>query len=61
MISIENFAKDLRLSYIEKHWHELASDNSLTHEQYLLELLQSEHEQRLENGVKRRKTAYQGG
>lgn len=54
MMTIEKFAKELRLGYIGKNWRELASDDSLTHEQYLSELLQAEYEQRLENGVKRR-------
>jgi len=54
MMTIEQIAKELRLGYIGKYWRELASDDSLTHEQYLLELLQAEYEQRLENGVKRR-------
>jgi len=53
-MTIETIAKELRLGYIGKHWHELASDDSLTHKEYLLELLQTEYEQRLENGVKRR-------
>ena len=54
MMTIETIAKELRLGYIGKYWQELASDDSLTHEDYLLELLQSEYEQRLENGIKRR-------
>ena len=54
MMTIEKFAKELRLGYIGKYWQELASDDSLTHKDYLFELLQSEYEQRLENGVKRR-------
>jgi DNA replication protein DnaC len=53
-MNIETFAKELRLGYIGKNWRELASDGGLTHEEYLFELLQSEYEQRLENGVKRR-------
>jgi DNA replication protein DnaC len=53
-VTIEKIAKELRLSYVGKHWHELASDGSVTHEQYLFELLRAEYEQRLENGVKRR-------
>jgi DNA replication protein DnaC len=53
-MTIEAIAKELRLGYIGKYWQELASDDSLTHKEYLLELLQAEYEQRLENGVKRR-------
>ena len=53
-MTIETIARELRLSHIGKHWRELASDNSLTHEQYLFELLQDEYEKRLDNGVKRR-------
>jgi len=53
-MTIENLAKELRLGYIGRHWHESASDYDMTHKDYLLELLQSEYEQRLENGVKRR-------
>jgi len=47
-------AKDLKLAYIKHHWHELASDDSLTHEDYLLELLTGEYENRLNNGISRR-------
>ena len=54
MMTIEKLAKELRLGYIGKYWQELASDDSLTHKDYLLELLQAEYEQRLENGIKRR-------
>jgi len=53
-MTIETIAKELRLGYIGKYWQELASDDSLSHKDYLLELLQAEYEQRLENGVKRR-------
>jgi len=53
-MTIEALAKELRLGYIGKYWQELASDDSLTHKDYLLELLQAEYEQRLENGIKRR-------
>jgi len=53
-MTIEAIAKELRLGYIGKHWRELASDDSLTHKEYLLELLQAEYERRLDNGVKRR-------
>jgi DNA replication protein DnaC len=53
-VTIPQIAKELRLGYIGKHWRELASDDSLTHEEYLFELLEAEYEQRLENGVKRR-------
>jgi DNA replication protein DnaC len=45
---------ELKLSYAKQHWHELASDTELTHEQYLLELLEAEYENRLNNGITRR-------
>jgi len=54
MMTIETLAKELRLGYIAKYWQESASDDSLTHKDYLLELLQAEYDRRLENGVKRR-------
>ena len=34
-LTIETIARELRLSHIGKHWRESASDDSLTHEQYL--------------------------
>ncbi len=51
---IAEIANDLKLSYIRDYWHESAEDTSLTHEQYLLELLITEHENRLKNGIARR-------
>jgi len=45
---------ELKLGYSRQHWHELASDTSLTHEEYLLELLEAEYENRLSNGNNRR-------
>ena len=51
---ITRLAAELRLAYIKQHWHELASDCSLTHEEYLLELLEAEYENRLNNGIARR-------
>ena len=51
---IVELAAKLHLPYIRQNWHELASDTSLTHEEYLLELLTSEHEKRVENGIARR-------
>jgi len=51
---IGDMANDLKLSYIRGHWHELASDTTLTHEEFLLELLTNEYENRLKNGVARR-------
>ena len=51
---ITHLAAELRLAYIKQHWHELTSDDSLTHEEYLLELLETGHENRLNNGITRR-------
>jgi DNA replication protein DnaC len=51
---ITEIANDLKLSYIRDYWHESAADTSLTHEQYLLELLITEYENRLKNGIARR-------
>ncbi|MDR2558437.1 MAG: IS21-like element helper ATPase IstB [Oscillospiraceae bacterium] len=47
-------AAELKLAYTRQNWHELASDTSLTHEEYLLELLTGEYENRLNNGIARR-------
>ena len=47
-------AAALKLAYTKQHWHELVSDTSLTHEEYLLELLTEEYENRLNNGISRR-------
>jgi len=47
-------ASVFKLAYIKQNWYELASDNSLTHEEFLLELLTGEHENRLKNGIARR-------
>lgn len=51
---IYELATELRLPYIKNKWHELASDTSLTHEEYLLELLEAECKNRLSNGNDRR-------
>ena len=51
---ITELCGELKLSYAKQNWHELASDTELTHEQYLLELLESEYENRLNNGIARR-------
>jgi len=51
---IAQLCTELKLAYTKQHWHELASDTSLTHEEYLLELLTHEYENRLNNGITRR-------
>jgi DNA replication protein DnaC len=51
---IRELATELKLAYIKQHWHELASDTSMTHEEYLLDLLTGEYENRLKNGMYRR-------
>jgi DNA replication protein DnaC len=51
---IRELAAELKLSYIKSNWHELASDTSLSHEEYLLELLTGEYDNRLKNGMCRR-------
>ena len=51
---IYELAATLRLAYIKRNWHELASDTSLTHEEYLLEILTREYENRLNNSISRR-------
>jgi len=51
---IRDIAAELKLAYIKQHWHELASDTSMTHEEYLLDLLENEYENRLKNGLTRR-------
>jgi len=43
-----------KLAYIKQNWYELASDNSLSHEEFLFELLTGEYENRLKNGIARR-------
>ena len=44
----------LKLAHTKDTLHELASDNSLSHEDYLLEILTAEYENRLNNGIARR-------
>jgi len=51
---ITELCSELKLAYVRQHWHELASDIELSHEQYLLELLTAEYENRLSNGNNRR-------
>ena len=51
---IGDMANELKLSHIRDHWHKSAGDTSLTHEEYLLELLTNEYQNRLKNGVARR-------
>jgi len=47
-------ATELKLGYIKQNWYHLASDTSLSHEDYLLDLLENEYENRLRNGIARR-------
>jgi DNA replication protein DnaC len=54
---IRELAAEFKLAYIKQNWYELASDTSLTHEEYLLELLTGEYENRLKNGITRRMKA----
>ena len=51
---IAELAAIFKLPYIKQHWHALASDDSLSHEEFLLDLLENEHENRLKNGIARR-------
>jgi len=51
---IRELAAGLHLPYIRESWHELASDTSLTHEDFLLDLLENEFANRLRNGQARR-------
>jgi len=51
---IAELAAAFKLSYIRQYWHELASDTSFTHEEYLLNLLTNEYENRTKNGIARR-------
>jgi len=51
---IGELAAKLKLSFIKQHWYELASDHSVSKEEYLLELLTCEYETRLKNGITRR-------
>ena len=51
---IAELCAELKLANTKHTWHELASDTSLSHEEYLLELLTAEYENRLKNGVVRR-------
>jgi len=51
---ITELAHNLKLAYIRDYWHEAASDTTLTHDEYLLELLTNEYENRLKNNVARR-------
>lgn len=51
---IRELAAGLHLPYIRESWHELASDTSLTHEEFLMDLLGNEFANRLRNGQARR-------
>jgi len=51
---IRELCVELKLAHMKDTWHELASDDSLSHEDYLLEILTAEYENRLNNGIARR-------
>jgi len=51
---ISKLCAALKLAHSKNSWYELASDTSLTHEEYLLELLSAEYENRLNNSITRR-------
>jgi len=51
---ITKLCAELKLAHSKNTWYELASDTSLTHEEYLLHLLTAEYENRLNNGIARR-------
>jgi len=51
---IAELAAAFKLPYMKQNWYALASDNSLSHEEFLLDLLENEYENRLNNGMKRR-------
>ena len=51
---IRELCVELKLAHTKDTWYELASDDSLSHEDYLLEILTAEYENRLNNGIARR-------
>jgi len=51
---IRELCVELKLAHMKDTWYELASDTSLSHEDYLLEILTAEYENRLNNGIARR-------
>jgi len=51
---IRELCIELKLAHMKDTWYELASDDSLSHEDYLLEILTAEYENRLNNGIARR-------
>jgi DNA replication protein DnaC len=53
-VNIESLAKELKLSYTRRNYKELAKDSNLSNEEYLLQLLTGEYENRLNNGIHRR-------
>ena len=53
-MNINELATKLKLGYIKKNYLELITDTSITHEEFLLQLLNGEHENRLKNGIANR-------
>jgi len=53
-ISMEFLTKELKLAYTAKKHKDLAKNSELSNEEYLLELLAGEYENRLNNGIDRR-------
>ena len=53
-MNITELATWLKLGYVNKNFSELIKDDSLSHEEVLLQLLTGEYESRLRNGINRR-------
>ena len=50
-MNIIELATVLKLGYVKKNYLELIKDTSITHEEFLFQLLTGEHENRLRNGI----------
>jgi DNA replication protein DnaC len=53
-MNIAELATNLRLAYVKNNYAEMAGKPKLSHEEFLLRLLEGEWENRVENGSKRR-------
>ena len=53
-MNVIELATWLKLGYVNKNYLEIARDTSITHEEFLLQLLTGEYENRLKNGIDRR-------
>ena len=53
-MNIAELATNLRLAYVKNNYAEIAGKPKLSHEEFLLQLLEGEWENRVENGSKRR-------